>query len=148
MVDVRGNLPGALIFGAPKCGTAALATFLSFHPDIAINGREEFNFFSDNYDKGFKWYQKRMPCSIPGQMTVERSSNYFHKAGVPDRVKMMNSNTKLILIVCEPVRRIGSAFSMRLAHGKIASNTTFGEYFFTVKGNNLKVRKKKTNRNI
>ena len=32
-----------------------------------------------------------MPCSIPGQMTVERSSNYFHKAGVPSR-KLLRIN--------------------------------------------------------
>ena len=70
-------------------------------------------------------------------------NEYGDVSVMPDRVKMMNSNTKPILIVCEPVRRIVPAFSMRLAHGKIARNTTFGEYFFTVKDNNLKVREKK-----
>ena len=69
-----------------------------------------------------------MPCSLPGQLTAERSSNYFRTAGVPDNVKIMNNNIKLILIVCEPVRRMFSAFSMHLAHGNIANNMTFEEY--------------------
>ena len=132
------NLPGALIIGAPKCGTAALATFLSFHPDIAIRGGKELNFFYNRFENGLKWYLENMPCSLPGQLTMERSSNYFVKAGVPDRVKQMNINTKLILTVCEPVRRIISAFSMKQANGKMASSVTFSDYFFSKESKTLK----------
>ena len=137
------NLPGALIIGAPKCGTAALATFLSFHPDVAINGGKELNFFSDMFENGFQWYHENMPCSLPGQLTVERSSSYLYTAGAPERVKMMDSNTKLILTVCEPVRRIVSAFSMHLTLGHIAGDVSFGERFFSVEGNHFKVREDK-----
>ena len=133
------NLPGALIIGAPKCGTAALATFLSFHPDIAITGGKELNFFSNRFENGFKWYLENMPCSLPGQLTMERSSEYFHIRGVPDRVKIMSNNTKLILTVCEPAKRLVSAFSMHKALGAIANNVTFGDYFFSNQGFGLKV---------
>ena len=51
------QLPGVLIIGAPKCGTAALSLFLSNHPDIAINAKTELEFFSINYALGFDWYK-------------------------------------------------------------------------------------------
>ena len=113
------QLPKSLIIGAPKCGTAALATFLSFHPDISVEKRLEFNFFSDNYNLGFDWYKEKLPCSRPGQLVVERSSNYFVREEAKYRIWQMNKNTKLILIVCEPVTRTISHFAMRLENNKI-----------------------------
>lgn len=132
------DLPRALIIGAPKCGTTALATYLSMHPYIAIYGGIELNFFSNNYDEGFQWYLGKMPCSLPGQFTMERSSNYFHIPGVPERVKTMNKDTKLVLTVCEPVRRTVSAFSMYRASGK-AENKSFEEHLFIFQGDTLKL---------
>lgn len=134
----RRNLPDVLIIGAPKCGTAALAKFLSFHPNVAIIPGIELNFFSDQYDRGFKWYQNQMPCSQLGQITVERSSHYFVGPEVPERVQVMSKWTKLILIVCEPVRRLISQFTMVSAAGK-TSNKTFTDYLFKSTGTQLRL---------
>ena len=138
----RKMLPDALIIGASKCGTGALAKFLSFHPGIAINPGKEFNFFSDHYDMGFKWYLERMPCSLPGQLTIERSSTYFMRPNVPERIRVMSKWTKIILIVCEPVRRAISHFTMVSATGKI-SNMSFSEFLFKISGEQIKINSEK-----
>ena len=126
----RKQLPKILIIGAPKCGTAALSSFLSYHPEIAIDGKRELNFFSDNYELGFDWYKDNLPCSVPGQVVIERSSNYIRiDKNVIQRVWTLNPEMKLILIVCEPVTRMISQFAMQLDHHKI-QDTSFEETIF------------------
>ena len=124
------QLPEVLVIGAPKCGTAALSEFLSHHPDIAIEETRELNFFSDNYDLGLEWYKDNLPCSVPGQIVIERSSNYIRiDKGVIHRVWTMNPEMRLILIVCEPVRRTISQFAMSLERHK-TPNASFQDTIF------------------
>ena len=131
------QLPKALIIGAPRCGTAALSEFLSHHQDIAIDAKRELSFFSYNYDKGLDWYKENLPCSAPGQTVIERSSNYIRtEHGVVERVWSLNRKMKLILIVCEPVRRSISQYAMSLSHHTI-KNVSFEETIFR---NKKKVR--------
>ena len=111
--------PDVLITGASKCGTGALSTFLSYHPDIAVDAVAELKFFASNYESGFNWYLRHLPCSRPDQVVIERSADYFYKPEVPDRVWRMNPTTKMILCVCEPVRRIISEYVMKLAIKKL-----------------------------
>ena len=74
MLEEKYNIPDFIIAGAPKCGTTALAFFLSEHPGVCISRIKEPRFFtgikgdmektiagdgprlSGNYEKGFKWY--------------------------------------------------------------------------------------------
>lgn len=46
-----------------------------------------------------------MPCSSKGQITMEKSSQYFTSRLAPERIHEMNSSIKLVLIVREPARR-------------------------------------------
>ena len=41
--------PNLYILGAPKCGTTALATWLSTHPDIFVSPTKEPHYFSEEY---------------------------------------------------------------------------------------------------
>ena len=136
-IPCRRNLPEAIIFGIPKCGTAALNRFLSFHPNISTNPSVELNFFSVNYEKGLDWYRNQLPCASSNQLTIERSTEYFHKLFIPERVWQWNKKIKLLLSVCEPVRRTISHFAMLQSTGSISSNITAERYFLkpkTLKG--------------
>ena len=105
-------LPHAIIFGVMKGGTEALATFLSIHPDIAMQLKvQAVMFFNYNYMKGLDWYRNQMPCSSEGQVVMEKSPQYFTSKYVPERIHMMNSSIKLIAIVREPISRAISHFS-------------------------------------
>ena len=125
----RKRLPQSLIIGAPKCGTAALANYLSFHPDVSIDKENELFFFSTNFKLGFNWYIDNLPCSQSNQLVIERSSQYSVYKSVPERVWGMDPKVKIILVVCEPVRRLISHFAMRVEHGRLP-NSSFEKFFF------------------
>ena len=122
------KLPSVLTIGAPKCGTGALSAFLYFNPNIVLNPDKELNFFSKHYHLGTNWYKHQMPCSNSDQLTIERSTEYLYSEGVPERVRNMNQKMKLLLSVCEPLRRTISHFAMSQAHGVIPRGITLGEY--------------------
>ena len=72
--------------------------FLSVHPDLKPTKREAHFFDKKAYQNGLEYYRKQMPTSNLGQITLEKTPNYFEVEEVPSRVKKMNSTIKLILI--------------------------------------------------
>ena len=105
-------LPQALIVGVMKCGTEALSTFLAIHPDVAMQMKlNTVLFFNKNYAKGYDWYKNQMPCSSEGQITIEKSPQYFAARFVPERIHVMNSSIKLIMIVRDPIKRAISHYT-------------------------------------
>ena len=122
------KLPTVLIIGAPKCGTGALSAFLNFHPNIKLYPNIELNYFSQHYDLGTDWFKDQMPCSYPGQLTIERSTEYLIRESIPEKVKTMNKKMKLLISVCEPVGRTISHFAMFQTNGIIPRNITLREY--------------------
>ncbi|XP_015595536.1 heparan sulfate glucosamine 3-O-sulfotransferase 6 [Cephus cinctus] len=104
------QLPSALIIGVKKGGTRALLEFLRLHPDIQAAG-SEVHFFDHHYAKGFHWYRHRMPPTLDGQITMEKTPSYFVTAEAPRRVQHMNPGTKLIVVVRDPVTRAISDYT-------------------------------------
>ena len=113
------TLPKLIIVGFSKCGTAALTLFLSYHPNITIDPdlSREIKFFNLNYDHGFDWYIQELPCTKPGNIVVERSADYIYQAEVPKRIWGMSAQTKIVIVVCEPIRRLVSEFMMKVRMG-------------------------------
>lgn len=70
------QLPSALIIGVKKGGTRALLEFIRLHPDVRAAG-SEVHFFDRHYRKGFHWYRKRMPPTLEGQITMEKTPSYW-----------------------------------------------------------------------
>ncbi|XP_071450383.1 uncharacterized protein [Hetaerina americana] len=120
------RLPQALIIGVRKGGTRALLEMLHLHP-LVQKAAGEAHFFDrdENYAKGLQWYRRRMPPSLKGQITVEKSPSYFVTPEVPERVRAMNASIRLLLIVREPVTRAISDFAQLRSHSLAAkANTT------------------------
>lgn len=122
--DIRGlagcvqKKPGCLMIGVPKCGTGTVRTFLNEHPDIAMEMNSEgVQYFNTRYQRGWLWYLSQMPCSEPGQITIENSAQYFISNSAPERVYKYDPNMKLILTVRDPVKRLESEF-MQMAVGR------------------------------
>lgn len=111
------RLPHAIIIGARKSGTRALAIFLGLNPAIK-SARNEIHFFDreQNYELGLDWYRKQMPKTGGSELTIEKSPAYFVTKNVPERIKAMNASTKLILILRDPVTRLISDFSQLVAN--------------------------------
>ncbi|XP_067089099.1 heparan sulfate glucosamine 3-O-sulfotransferase 3B1a [Osmerus mordax] len=104
------KLPQAIIIGVKKGGTRALLEFLRVHPDIRAVGAEP-HFFDRNYDKGLEWYRDLMPKTLEGQITMEKTPSYFVTKEVPARIHAMSKDTKLIVVVRDPVTRAISDYT-------------------------------------
>ncbi|XP_026172220.1 heparan sulfate glucosamine 3-O-sulfotransferase 3A1-like [Mastacembelus armatus] len=108
------KLPQALIIGVKKGGTRALLEFLRVHPDIRAVGAEP-HFFDRNYENGLEWYRELMPKTLEGQITMEKTPSYFVTSKAPARISAMSRDTKLIVVVRDPVTRAISDYTQTLS---------------------------------
>ncbi|GJQ79995.1 putative sulfotransferase [Trypoxylus dichotomus] len=108
------QLPSALIIGVKKGGTRALLEFIRIHPDVRAAG-SEVHFFDKHYAKGFQWYRQKMPPTLEGQITIEKSPSYFITKEAPRRVQHMNPSTKLLVVVRNPVTRAISDYTQAIS---------------------------------
>ena len=132
------RVPNFIIFGFSKCGTRAFIEFLSHHPDVASAG-PEIDFFNQHYEEGLEWYRMRMPASDTSRVVVEKSSEYAYDFNTPQRIREMNSTIKLMVLVCDPVRRAISEFTQwkenSLQNGKVEH--PFEDYAIDVNTNKV-----------
>ncbi|KAL4233479.1 Sulfotransferase [Mactra antiquata] len=115
--DIRGsancvqNKPDVVMIGVPKCGTGSVRTFLNEHPNIAMEMNSEgVQYFNARYMRGNEWYVSQMPCSQPGQITIENSAQYFASDVAPLRMYRYNPDMKLIVTIRNPIKRLVSEF--------------------------------------
>ncbi|XP_029110065.1 heparan sulfate glucosamine 3-O-sulfotransferase 3A1-like [Scleropages formosus] len=108
------KLPQAIIVGVKKGGTRALLEFLRVHPDVRAAGAEP-HFFDRDYDKGLRWYRELMPKTLEGQITMEKTPSYFVTREAPARIYAMSRDTKLIVVVRDPVTRAISDYTQTLS---------------------------------
>ncbi|XP_048466818.1 heparan sulfate glucosamine 3-O-sulfotransferase 3B1-like [Rhincodon typus] len=104
------RLPEALIIGVKKGGTRALLEFMRLHPSVRALGAEP-HFFDRHYGKGLQWYRNLMPKALDGQIVMEKTPRYFVTAEAPGRIHAMSKDTKLIVVVRDPVTRAVSDYT-------------------------------------
>ncbi|RVE59599.1 hypothetical protein OJAV_G00190140 [Oryzias javanicus] len=117
MVNLKfGNkkLPNAIIVGVKKGGTRAVLEFIRIHPDVRAAGTET-HFFDRNYDRGLEWYRGLMPRTLESQITMEKTPSYFVTKETPRRISTMSQDTKLIVVVRDPVTRAISDYTQTLS---------------------------------
>ncbi|XP_072336972.1 heparan sulfate glucosamine 3-O-sulfotransferase 6-like [Scyliorhinus torazame] len=108
------KFPQAVIIGVKKGGTRALLEFLRVHPDVRAVGSEP-HFFDRNYERGLDWYRNLMPRTLEGQITMEKTPSYFVTKEAPKRIFSMSKDTKLIVVVRNPVTRAISDYTQTLS---------------------------------
>ncbi|XP_019335453.2 heparan sulfate glucosamine 3-O-sulfotransferase 4 [Alligator mississippiensis] len=108
------RLPQALIVGVKKGGTRALLEAVRAHPQVRAVGTEP-HFFDRHYDKGLHWYRSVMPKTLEGQITMEKTPSYFVTNEAPKRIHSMAKDTKLIVVVRNPVTRAISDYTQTLS---------------------------------
>ncbi|XP_051994663.1 heparan sulfate glucosamine 3-O-sulfotransferase 2-like [Xyrauchen texanus] len=108
------KLPNALIVGVKKGGTRAVLEFIRIHPDVRALGTEP-HFFDRNYDKGLDWYRGLMPRTLDSQITMEKTPSYFVTREAPRRISNMSHETKLIVVVRNPITRAISDYTQTLS---------------------------------
>uniref|UniRef100_A0A8C7XIE0 Sulfotransferase n=1 Tax=Oryzias sinensis TaxID=183150 RepID=A0A8C7XIE0_9TELE len=108
------KLPNAIIVGVKKGGTRAVLEFIRIHPDVRAAGTET-HFFDRNYDRGLEWYRGLMPRTLESQITMEKTPSYFVTKETPRRISTMSQDTKLIVVVRDPVTRAISDYTQTLS---------------------------------
>ena len=126
----RHVLPHCIIIGVKKWGTTALKLMLtSIYPNIPLQDGEA-HYFNTFYDKGLKFYKKSLPkMTKPDDIIIDKTPTYYRNIKVPARIKKDSPDSKIILLVCDPVRRTGSDFVHMAARGQKAP-----KYMLNAKG--------------
>ncbi|XP_002731066.1 heparan sulfate glucosamine 3-O-sulfotransferase 1-like [Saccoglossus kowalevskii] len=105
------RLPEVVIAGVRKCGTGTLLRFLNFHPHL-VGPKDETHYFDSLTEHGVQWYREQMPFSSRLQMTIEKTPTYYFRPfDAPKRIRQtLSSNVRILVILCDPVRRIVSDY--------------------------------------
>lgn len=116
-----GALPNMLIIGAAKAGTTSLHYYLNLHPEIQMSREKELHFFSepDCWARGVNWYRSHFDSRIAvrGEASVTYT-NAPSKTGIPEKIKSVLPDAKLIYILRDPIARIMSAWVQQSSLGE------------------------------
>jgi hypothetical protein len=120
MVD-RGRLPTFVVVGAMKCGTTSLYRYLRRHPEIGVSRKKETNYFIEEktWSRGADWYTSNFDPNLPirGDFSPNYSKHPVYP-GVPERMKDLLPDAKLIYMVREPVDRMVSQYVHQVDAGR------------------------------
>jgi len=114
-----GTLPDFLIIGAQKCGTTTLYDLLATHPAVAPAYQKEVHYFDRYYNKKLIWYRANMPrrserrrAEREGREFIcgEAAPSYIYHPLVPERVKDVLPDIKLVVLLRNPIDRAFSHY--------------------------------------
>ena len=124
-------LPDFAIVGAMKCGSTSLYHFATQHPDIARAAKKEIGYFANHYIRGERYYRSYFPTKLSAYLhkkqkhqkllTGEASISYVFFPAVPNRMRALLPDIKLIVILRNPVDRAYSHYWL----ARRLSNETF-----------------------
>ncbi len=109
-------LPNLIIIGAGKCGTSSLHHYLDAHPSVSMSARKELDFFqqADCLDR-VEQYERHFPDDAPVRGEASPGySGYPRVQGVPERMRALIPDVRLIYLVRDPVERAVSHYVQAL----------------------------------
>ena len=116
--------PTFIVAGAQRSGTTTLYRLLEQHPNLVRPTLSKgTGFFDDNYSKGFRWYTAHFPLrplragAAKRVHTFELSGYYLLHPLSGKRIARDLPETKIVVVVRDPVERAYSAHAHELARG-------------------------------
>ncbi len=109
--------PDFFIIGAPKCGTTALAEYLSRHPDVFMARKEmhhfgrDLRFGSQIYRRSEGEYLKEFAAWNSQSRAGEASVWYLFSARAAAEIKAFNPRARIIIMLREPTEMIYSLYN-------------------------------------
>ena len=143
-------LPNLLIIGVPKAGTTSIFSYLNLHKDVFGSNPKEPGYFHplrwgeklvnlDKYENAFSGYSNQ-------KYAMEATPGYFYGGKkVSDKMKDMLPNSKVIIVLRDPVQRLFSFYKYKLSLGHIDSGLSFEEYLEKCKSMPINEKIKKEN---
>lgn len=111
----KKHKPDFLIIGTQKGGTTTLYDLITQHPEINAAKKKEVHYFDLNFHRSLRWYHSFFSY---GKITGEASPYYLFHPLVPERIKSIFPEIKLIVILRNPIDRAFSHYNMILNRGK------------------------------
>lgn len=120
------NKPNCFIVGAPKCGTTALATYLSEHPNVLFSSpKEPFYWCLDEFPRArheplirsLASYEALFKYARLGEHLViaEGSTRYLYAKHAVQRILAYNPHAKFIVMLRNPVE-VAQAYHMEMLY--------------------------------
>ena len=116
------TLPDFLIIGTSKAGTNTLAYDLFAHPRVAAPRQKELFYFDRYFARGVLRYRAnfltRPMRAFRHAITGEATPTYLEHPQVPERVRRLVPNARLICILRDPVDRAHSLHQLKTRTGE------------------------------
>lgn len=99
-------IPNLFILGAAKCGTTTLHQYLNRLPDICMSEPKEPFYFEAEYGQGIEFYRKKYFAHWHGEaIKGDARHRNLLLPFIPDRIRQVNPDAKLIVLVRNPTDR-------------------------------------------
>ena len=115
-------LPNFIIIGAAKCGTTSLYDYLIQHKNVLPALWKELYFFDRYYPRGIDWYKANFCFKSTklfnevihhsSYITGESTPTYIHHPLAANRIHKTMPNTKIIVLLRNPIDRAYSQYHM------------------------------------
>lgn len=117
------NKPDFFIVGAPKCGTTALYSYLSRHPDIGMSKVKEPQFFASDtlghqrLSATLEQYLSNFDRAAGKSRIGEASTGYLASRRAPREIHDFNPSAQIIVMLRNPIDVLHAMHSQRLLCG-------------------------------
>jgi len=107
-----GRLPDTFIVGEMKCGTTALANYLSGHPDVFVVPGKEVHFFNRDevWARGRDWYAELFAGAAGERRLVDGSPSTLFYGHAVERLAATVPEARIVAILRHPAERAWSHY--------------------------------------
>lgn len=119
--------PDFVVAGAQRAGTTSLFRALMQHPQVVRPSMHKgVNYFDVNYPKGPRWYAAHFPLRMTARLRTARagapcvfeaSGYYLYHPLAVERLAADLPDTKVVVMLRDPVERAFSAYKHEVARG-------------------------------
>lgn len=121
LTNIFRVLPDFFVIGPGRTGTTSLYHYLDQHPSLSKSAYDELGFFDVNFHLGLHWYRSLFPSIFTKYriksktnffMTYDVSPSYVRRPWNARRIKNLFPNTKLIVVLRNPVDKTFSHYKL------------------------------------
>lgn len=122
------NRTGLVAVGPQRTASSWLDRALRSHPQLQFPANVKETFFFDRYyDRGVDWYFSHFEGGKGGEILGEVGSTYFESTEARERIRAVNPEARILIIVRNPIARSFSSFGHEYAKGRAS-----GDFFEAV----------------
>lgn len=117
-ITISGCLPTFIHIGGQRCGTTWVHKCLAEHPQVFMADPKELHFFNNNFGEGQAWYRAKFRPGPEHRVWGEATPAYISRPEVPQRIRDMCPDARLIACLRNPIERAFSAYNLK-RHGDL-----------------------------